>query len=360
VQTGFNSFADILQLIHHLYHFQMQLYIDTNIYLEYFRENSAERLAPLRELLKLLEAKKVKLLVPSQTREEYLRNKNRIAEATRSALFKKQNEIKFVTPAMLDDKLKAVKEVKKNSENLKKAYRKLIKKYDEALEKEETDAEVLIRKVFELGEAIEETEVIVERAYSRYMKGSPPRKNDNSYGDAIIWETLLEKGKNEKLTIISKDSDFIDLFKGAPVLSRYLLNEWKIKRKKGAVLYRSLAEVVNKLNKNKPIKKEIVQQEKDQPYSTQSPTQFLNGVSYSQYPVNVKDLNSLVFQENSMQNPPWVVAASGMSNSLIVNSSPFSMNLTNTASFCPYCGKRAESQPFGGFRCTSCGRDFHI
>lgn len=328
----------------------MQLYIDTNIYLEYFRENSAERLAPLRELIKLLQAKKVELLIPTQTREEYLRNKSRIAEATRSALVKKQNETKFVTPAILDEKLKAVKEVKNSSEKLKQAYKLLIKKYDEALEKEETDAEILIGQVFSLGKTIEETELIVKRAYSRYMKGNPPRKSDNSYGDAIIWETLLENAKEDKITIISKDGDFIDFFKGTPMLSRYLLNEWKSKKQKDAVLYRSLAEVVNKLNKNKPIKKEVIQQEKDQSYLIQSA--LFNPLSFSSDP--------LVIQQNSLQNSPWVISNS-VHNSLISNRIQLSsMSMNGPICFCPYCGERATSQLYGGFQCTSCGRDFHI
>jgi len=78
----------------------MQLYIDSNIYLEYFRENSAERLAPLKELIKLIEKKKITLILPSQTKQEYFRNRRKIAEITRSALIKQSN-ISSIIPAVM-------------------------------------------------------------------------------------------------------------------------------------------------------------------------------------------------------------------------------------------------------------------
>ncbi len=241
----------------------MQLYIDSNIYLEYFRENSAERLTPLKELLKLLKKEEVVLLLPSQTRQEYFRNRRKIAEITRLSLIRQSNISSFI-PAVLDKGNKEVKDVLSKKKDLITSYKKLIKKYDKEVEKEKTDADLLINELFlKFAKVIKETDEIIASAYRRYMKGNPPRKNDHSYGDALIWETLLKEGANDDLVLITKDGDFIEKHKGKPKINQFLFVEWRIKtkKKKKVILYKSLAEFVNTFTKKEILKKEIIEKE---------------------------------------------------------------------------------------------------
>jgi hypothetical protein len=241
----------------------MQLYIDANIYLEYFRENSAEGLAPLRELVKLIKGKQLRLLIPKQTRQEYFRNRMKIAELTRTALIK-QSGASFILPATFDKNTPEIKDILIEVRNLERAYKNLVTKYDQAVEKQKTDADLLINELFDkLGENLPEEDPIIQKAYTRYMKGNPPRKSDHSYGDAIIWETLLAKGLGDNLVIISRDSDFMEKYKGEQVLNSFLAVEWRIKTKKKNIvkLYKSLAEFINSFNKKKPIKEKIVEKE---------------------------------------------------------------------------------------------------
>ncbi len=351
----------------------MQVYLDANIYLEYFRENSKERLAPLRELVKLVKGKKVGLLIPSQTRHEYYRNRRKIAELTRTALVK-QAHSNFSVPATLDTDTREVKSVLEHVASLGQAYKKLIEKYDRAVDQEKTDADLLIRELFKLGEGFDETEIITHRAYVRYMKGNPPRKTDHSYGDAITWETLLENGTKDDLLMVSKDGDFIENSKGQPALNHFLYVEWRIKskKKKKADLFTSLAECVNHINKKKTFKKEIVEKEK-------RARTFSEGIVNAHiYPNIITDNPFLKYGELLNNNQGIMnMPVGGLSSVSIddylrpridVNASPansiaLSMSYTiEPAKFCPFCGSRAEGYGLNGYRCTSerCRKEFNI
>ncbi len=332
----------------------MQLYIDANIYLEYFRENSTERLAPLSELLKLIKSNKVRLLIPSQTKQEYFRNRRKVAELTRSALVQ-QSKTSFSVPATLDKRTPEIKKILNEIANLSKAYKMLINKYDHVVDKEKTDADLLINSLFEnLGVVLPETESIIQKAYIRYMKGNPPRKNDHSYGDAIIWETLLENGISDNLAIISKDGDFIEKYKGESVLNNFLAIEWRIKtkKKKRARLYKSLAEFVNDFSDKQIIKKEVVDKEKSlyPDIPTISGTYSRNVVSE-----NFRNNSELINPSNSVLNidsqwyekysPLNINAYPENSDYEIVNNA-LMLNIVNDNKqiYCPYCSSSAVTK----------------
>ena len=340
----------------------MQLYIDSNIYLEYFRENSAERLAPLEELVKLIEAGKISLLIPLQTEQEYFRNKSSIAEATRFALVQ-QSRASFIIPATLDKKIPEIKKILKGVDVLEKAYKKLIEKYDKAVEKEKTDADLLIKNLFDnLGKNLLETDSIVQHAYLRYMKGNPPRKSDYSYGDAIIWETLLESCVNDNLVIISKDGDFIEKNKGKSVLNNFLANEWRIKtkRKKRAKLFKSLAEFVNDFNKEQTIKKEVVEKEKKEGIFS-----VLTATALETMAEDCSRQNNIFVSNDSELDGTCVVPAVRLDGL----ASPFSqcikpeVSTNNEPIFCPYCGHRLLNVFLcagNEYMCNSCRKNFRV
>jgi hypothetical protein len=112
----------------------MKLFVDTNIYLNYFRR-SDESLSSLRELRKLLKQRKLKLVLPAQTRDEYFRNRNRIAEESR-ALIVQERERKLNLPAPFMRVWKEGKQVRLRLEATKRAYQDLLKKYDAKIEAE--------------------------------------------------------------------------------------------------------------------------------------------------------------------------------------------------------------------------------
>lgn len=326
----------------------MQIYIDTNIYLEYFRENSSERLAPLRELVKLLNREKLSLLIPNQTKQEYFRRRREVAELTRDAL-KNRSKAKFIAPATIDQSATELKAVEANTKKLQKAYEKLLKKYDDAIEKQKTDADLLINTLMnDLGENLKDTDVIMKRAHERHMRGNPPRKNNNSYGDAIIWESLLEYGSKDNLAIISKDSDFIENHAGKEVLKDFLTVEWRIKskKKKRATLYKSLAEFVNHFSKKNTIKKEVVEFEKERPGISDSFVSLSRGVvDYN--PITMNSLVSDALSSTNRYNPFTTASTIGNFNLAA---------LAKTVGFCPYCGSFAVTPAGAGkYSCATCG-----
>lgn len=101
----------------------MQLFIDTNIYLEYFRENSRERLKPLQALVDLVKEDKIKLLLPAQTKQEYYRNRRTIAQTTRAALLKQSQHL-FLVPALMDKDSKEITKINKLADDNQKLYKK--------------------------------------------------------------------------------------------------------------------------------------------------------------------------------------------------------------------------------------------
>jgi hypothetical protein len=320
----------------------MQLFIDANIYLEYFKVNSSERLTPLNELVKLLEKKKIVLLIPNQTRQEYIRNRRQIAETARVALVT-QSEASFFLPAIMDIKAEEMKEVKNNVDRLKKSYKGLLEKYDQCVEDENTDADNLIGKLFEMAGTLEEGDDVLDKAYVRYMKGNPPRKNNNSYGDAIAWETLLGKGGNDDLVVVTRDGDYAESYKGELVISKFLTEDWKQKTvgKNTLKLYRSLAEFVNTFENKTTISKEIVDQEK----STRLVTS-----------------NEFLTVNHSLRAPDERVSWEQFSGLYDSDSVPFvSRSVVQSPSFCPYCGNPATDTRFVNiYKCSFCNKNFTI
>lgn len=238
----------------------MNVYIDSNIYLDYFRKSS-ESLSSLTALHKLLSQKKVKLLVPEQTMQEYRRNKGKMVEEFRKALIK-QSELVAHLPIPEVREWEEAEALKKAIADAKSAYKKLIEKFDKVTEKEQSSSELIIEDILKLSLKISEDKDLLERAYFRFLKGNPPRKNDSSLGDAIIWESLLKHVIDDDLSIITRDSDYIEEQKGEKNLKLFLRKEWNTKTSKSIKLFISLGEFINTVEGKKVIKEEVIKEEK--------------------------------------------------------------------------------------------------
>jgi hypothetical protein len=78
------------------------------------------------------------------------------------------------------------------------------------------------------------------RALRRFLTGCPPRKgNETSIGDAINWEWMVEcaKSRNAGLVIVSRDGDYGMDFEQRSYLNEHLLNEFRERvNKQGIVI----------------------------------------------------------------------------------------------------------------------------
>lgn len=242
----------------------MKLFIDANIYLDYFRASS-EKLASLGALKKLLIEKRLSLIIPEQIVREYTKNRHDTVEETRTIITQQVKQLTSISgyPPIVKD-WREMKSAEKKLQTIKTDFKKLIERYDNLTIGEKTDADKLIKSIFKLGGPIGEDKEILDKAHIRHMKGSPPRKADHSYGDAIIWELLIKDYDSDDLTIISRDGDFMSTQKGQKILNIFLKKEWEDMSSKKISFFSSLGKFINHFEKKTVIKKEIIEDEEKQ------------------------------------------------------------------------------------------------
>ena len=196
------------------------------------------------------------------------------------------------------------------------------------------------------------------------MKGNPPRKNNYSYGDAIIWETLLDVATKDDLAIITGDSDFIEKRKGTPTLRGFLSKEWSEKTRKKIELFVSLGEFINKYEKKSTITPKVIEEEKARV------TKVLNFE-----PIYADKLSAFSNLPSSfpIDNVPYVSLNSpyfgGNSASSFVNHTANNLALNGSIKYCPYCSKQIGNNweldmgvHFGSkkYTCPHCHSSFDI
>jgi hypothetical protein len=116
--------------------------------------------------------------------------------------------------------------------------------------------------LFKLSIFKEETKEILELAYYRTIRGNPPRKGNRSFGDAIIWKTILEYFCEKDLVIISGDGDFeSETNKGE--VNEFLFKEFSSINERNVKLYKNLGEFINTITKRQTISKKTIIEEKE-------------------------------------------------------------------------------------------------
>ena len=225
----------------------MIVLLDANKYLDFYRA-SKENLKALDLLLELIQQKKIRLILPPQVEEEFNRNKDHVfLEFVEQYL-----KLNISTPPILEDD-KSIRAI--NSRVLK-----LREKYESKFYNKKSRVNVLINKLFRLAERPEETKLILETAHFRTQKGNPPRKDNSSFGDAIIWESLKLNYSEDDLVIISRDGDFSgkrEKEKIHPLLKK----EWRDRNNKNVILHKNLSEYLKSFPSNEVTQK-MVEDEK--------------------------------------------------------------------------------------------------
>lgn len=225
----------------------MKIFIDTNKYLDFYRA-SDHSLVVINTLIDLIEAGKVELIVPKQVSDEFLRDKDLIFNNFVQENFKKINIPGFLSG---DKKISRVNLV----------INKIKLDYEKKFYSPKSKINIAFKKLFSLSITKEENTEILCLAHYRTLRGNPPRKDNRSFGDAIIWETLLKHFSNEDIAIISGDGDFSSEINKLQI-NPFLKEEWFSKHKKRAILYPSLGKFINEITKDKnKIKKEVIEEE---------------------------------------------------------------------------------------------------
>ncbi len=219
---------------------QAYAFIDTNIFLDFYRSQNETSLS----LLKKLEGVKDRIICTYQVEMEFLKNRQRaiIDSSTESSL-----GINAQLPAVMGDTQlsaalkKQKKELEKRKKELKKRIGNIIKNpslYDpvykslEAIFTSESD-HVLTRDM-------KERHKIKRLAWRRFLLGYPPRKSsDTSTGDALNWEWFVHCAKSlkGKFIIVSRDSDFGAQYNNESYLNDALKSEFRDRVGRKSIIY---------------------------------------------------------------------------------------------------------------------------
>ena len=289
----------------------MRIVIDTNVYLNFYRM-SKQSLTSLTSLIKLIKTKKIELILPKQIEDEFYRDKNIVSRDFISNLKKlhvenkfysdknitsKNSELNIEIPTflrsyrgikklnVLSKKLKKIekekiKSIKNINEKLEKIKKDILLEHNKRISNPKSEINFKIKQIFDLAIKPIEDEKILQKAYFRTLRGNPPRKNNNSFGDAIIWETVLENYSDKKLVIISGDSDFSSETNKEKI-NEFLEREWKNQNEKEIKLFTNFGEFINSFTRKHTVKDEIIEEEKRVSVMSSSVIKSISDINYS-------------------------------------------------------------------------------
>lgn len=235
----------------------MKVFIDTNVYINFIR-TSDEKLKSLDEIEKLIKSGKISLVFPKITLEELIRNIPHAALAY-------QEDIEKQLPKQPAFAVSINRKRRENIDKIHEEYKEELKRLkDHYLKSIGSVKKKIVEDLWKLAIKLEDTSDLVERAYSRKIKGNPPGKGQH-IGDELEWELLLESCSDDDLTIITFDGDWFNLINSKKSeISPLLQMEWdkKTNNRKKLQIFTTLGEFVNELTGKSVISKKEIEKEK--------------------------------------------------------------------------------------------------
>lgn len=218
-------------------------FIDTNIFLDFYRSRKEASLS----LLNKLESVKERVICTYQVEMEFLKNRQKVIIKNYAELSLGINDN---LPAVLHDSTlhsKLKKEKKENKKFRKELQNKLaniISKpslHDPVYKSLESIFSSKNNHVLTWGMKIRHE--IEKLAWQRFLLGYPPRKNEDlSIGDALNWEWFIHccKKLKGKFIIISRDSDYGSQYNGQTFLNDALKSEFRDRVGRKSIIYTTL------------------------------------------------------------------------------------------------------------------------
>lgn len=228
---------------------QKLLFVDTNIWLDFYRARNDTGLA----LLHHLESVADRVIVTFQLESEFKKNRQ-------IAILEGMQELKappqVSRPGIFSDAKaskalnKSLKEADKRVKNLKARLMRVLD--DPAAHDPVYQA---CQRIFHRTDKLVLTRedklrhLIRRKALRRFLHGCPPRKkNDTSIGDAFNWEWMIHCANdgNAELVIVSRDSDYGVVFENQAYVNDHLRQEFseRVSKKRKLLLYTKLSEAL--------------------------------------------------------------------------------------------------------------------
>ncbi len=221
----------------------------------------------LEGVAQMAEAGQIELLLPQQIQDEVFRNKvgKWLTAADRKLVDLIKSERNDITRLKREfngrDFLQAaIDEIEEKIAKLEKERDKLKTKYISPHSKPNK----LLKRLFKEAKLIETSDEVVRRAEIRSTKRNPPLDNENHFGDAIIWETLLQFcQKKTNLIIVAYDTGWKMGGVKSKEINKFLYKEWKAKNGGELELYGELTSLLPKPKTKQEITKrtELTQEE---------------------------------------------------------------------------------------------------
>lgn len=214
----------------------MQLFIDTNILLSFYSLNQDD-LAELNKIIEAIESNQITLLLTNQIVDEFNRNREQRIEGAIKSFRTQTFSTQF--PQLCEDypEIDTLREALKHHEQ---AHAALTTKILVDIKAKTLKADRIIESFFRLGRQLTPDLDTIEKARLRMSVGNPPGKN-NSLGDAINWESLLdETAQGEDLYFITGDKDYCSALNDDN-FSDFLLTEWYGRKQTKIYFYKRLS-----------------------------------------------------------------------------------------------------------------------
>lgn len=234
------------------------LFIDTNILLDFYRERKSD---VSMKFLEQIEVCKDRLILDSQVEMEYKKNRQ-IVILESLGKFGTPDWGKLTTPALVSE-TQAAEMIKKSQKEITKQQKLISEKIQNILEKPGTHDEVykVLQRIFKYKSSFNLNResncrfTIRRLARKRFCLGYPPRKKgDNSIGDAINWEWIVQCAKDscKDIVIVSRDGDY-----GVSYKDKWYLNDWlnqefkqRVSQKRKILLTGKLSEALKIVHAN--------------------------------------------------------------------------------------------------------------
>jgi hypothetical protein len=207
------------------------LFIDTNIFLDFYRARNDAGIS----LLSKIDALHEQTITTCQVAMEFKKNRQKVI--TESVSLLKPPEFNLSTPAFLSDAA-TVKVIKDRIHDVKRRVEKMKDRILSTMENPKTHDRIYqtIQRLFNntgplnLRHDTPEYKAVWRKALRRFLEGRPPRKKeDTSAGDAINWEWIIHciQKTNRDVIIVSRDADYGLTLDGKGYANNWLTDEVK-------------------------------------------------------------------------------------------------------------------------------------
>ena len=245
------------------------IFVDTNIYLDFYR---IVRKDVSKRYLEVLLKNRDVLIVTNQVEMEYKKNRQKVLMETISRI-KNPDWASISAPAILEDS-DPVKSLSTGKKEMNKQIGKLRSRVANIFSNPVRNDPVfkLSRDIFNYKSELNlnrTTKIrfdIRELAKKRFLLGYPPRKDkDNSIGDAVNWEWIVHVCSKYKkdVYIVSRDTDYGEFYNDKGYINDWLKTEFKsrVGARKRVILTNKLAIALKDIKE--PVSKDMIDAEKE-------------------------------------------------------------------------------------------------